>query len=184
MLETVSDYARSIVIASCLALVVRALAVQAYTTPPETARLVYDFQSNDHYFLEKVSFLITKPQRGDLVVFSSSKYNMDLVSRVVGLPGERMDIAGGRIRVNGVELSEPYVLVRSSYEHALVVPPRSYFVMPDLRSGTEASAGSQTWGALREDEIAGRTWFVYWPLGRIGFIRRPTYASGQAGAEH
>ena len=104
------------------------------------------------------------PVRGQLVIFSSvvPGDNSDVVKRVIGLPGETLEVTDGAVWINGQKLSESYVVgkterygMRSPYQ----VPADCYFVMGDNR---ENSQDSRHWGFVRRDKIVGRVFAVYW----------------------
>lgn len=80
-------------------------------------------------------------QRGDLVVVASVELNRRIVKRVIGLPTERVDIQGGRVAVNGVQLDEPYAST-SYFSGTYLVPAGSYLLLGDNR---EASSDSRSW---------------------------------------
>lgn len=99
-------------------------------------------------------------ERGDIVVFDYPRDpNRQLVMRVVGLPGETVEMAGGRVFVDGRELAEPYVAEVPRY----AMPPRPVpkghlLVLGDNRNN---SADSHVWGPLAIDSVRGVFWFVY-----------------------
>ncbi len=110
--------------------------------------------------------------RGDLVVFwypydQSKSY----IKRVIGLPGDTVEIVQGTVKVNGNELSEDYVPeeYRDRFSVAPVsVPADQYYVMGDHRS---SSNDSRIWGAVHRRYIYGKAVFVYWPLEKMGVLR-------------
>ena len=110
--------------------------------------------------------------RGDMVVFwfpldTSKSY----IKRVIGLPGDTVEIDAGKVLVNGRPLSEDYVpeLYRDHQSYPSVrVGPDRYFVLGDHRS---SSNDSRAWGTVPRDNIYGKAVFVYWPLDKIGRVR-------------
>lgn len=111
-------------------------------------------------------------QRGDTVVFLFPQDpTRSYIKRVIGIPGETVEIRRGRVWLNGRELSEPYVPdeYRDPSDLAPVrIPPGHYFVMGDHRS---SSNDSRAWGPVPMQAIYGKAVFVYWPLNRIGALR-------------
>lgn len=111
-------------------------------------------------------------QRGDTVVFLFPQDpRRSYIKRVIGLPGDTVEIRVGRVWVNGQQLDEPYVpddYRDPSDTSALRIPAGHYFVMGDHRS---ASNDSRTWGPLPAQAIYGKAVFVYWPLDRMGTLR-------------
>jgi signal peptidase I len=110
--------------------------------------------------------------RGDLVVFffpldRSKSY----IKRVIGIPGDTVEIDNGTVYVNGARLGEPYVpdeyRDRQSLP-ALTVPSDRYFVLGDHRT---SSNDSRAWGTVDRKDIYGKAVFVYWPLDKMGRLR-------------
>ena len=111
-------------------------------------------------------------QRGDTVVFLFPQDpRRSYIKRVIGAPGDMVEIRKGQVWLNGKVLDEPYVpedYRDPSNMAALRIPPGHYFVMGDHRS---ASNDSRAWGPLPGQAIYGKAVFVYWPLDRIGTLR-------------
>lgn len=115
------------------------------------------------------NYLFHGPQRGDVVVFKPPIGNeTDFVKRVIGIPGDIIDIDGADVYVNGEKteyVDEPTSRRREDYP--LVVPEDMYFVLGDNRS---ASNDSRNWGFVSADSIEGRAWIAYWPLSELKFF--------------
>jgi signal peptidase I len=111
-------------------------------------------------------------ERGDMVVFwFKLDRSKSYIKRVVGLPGDTVEIARGMVYVNGHQLNEQYVPAeyRDHQSFATVtVPPDNYFVLGDHRS---SSNDSRAWGPVPRKDIYGKAVFVYWPLDKIGRVR-------------
>ncbi len=110
------------------------------------------------------AYVFRAPRRGDVVVF---RYPIDptrdFVKRVVGVPGDTVEIRRGEVFVNGEAIEEPYVVHRgSSHAEMVVVPEGSYYVLGDNRG---ASQDSREWGTVPAENIIGRWWLTYWPFG-------------------
>jgi signal peptidase I len=111
-------------------------------------------------------------ERGDMVVFW---YPLDptksYIKRVIGIPGDRVEIDSGQVIVNGTQLNEDYVPEEyrdhQSYT-ARTVPADHYFVLGDHRS---SSNDSRAWGCVERKFIYGKAVFVYWPLEKMGRLR-------------
>ena len=107
--------------------------------------------------------------RGDLIVFHYPKNPREsYIKRVVGLPGDKVEMRDGVVYVNSEELNEPYVLPGyrgHDYMQAEVVPPDDYFVLGDHR---DSSSDSRSWGFVDRPKIYGKAVLVYWPFGKIG----------------
>jgi len=113
-------------------------------------------------------FLFHPAQRGDVIVFHPPPPNdpsRDFIKRVIGVPGDAIDIRDSRVYVNGSPLTEPYIHqptlpLSSRYAH-VILGTDQYFVLGDNRGN---SSDSRAWGPIGADAIVGRTWLVYWPL--------------------
>jgi signal peptidase I len=111
-------------------------------------------------------------RRGDTVVFFSPQDpRRSYIKRVIGIPGDSLEIRDGRVWLNGSELSEPYVPEEYRDPSNMAptrVPAGHYFVMGDHRS---SSNDSRAWGPLPMQAIYGKAVFVYWPPERMGTLR-------------
>lgn len=115
---------------------------------------------------------ISGVQRGDTVVFLFPQDpRRSYIKRVIGTPGDLVEIRQGRVWLNGHELNEPYVPEEYRDPSNLMpvrVPQGHYFVMGDHRS---ASNDSRAWGPVPMQAIYGKAVFVYWPFDRMGTLR-------------
>lgn len=115
---------------------------------------------------------IAGPQRGDVIVFEPpNRPGEDYVKRIIGLPGERIEIKQGQVFINGELLQEPFEPLPGSYTmpNAITVPPNQVFVLGDNRNN---SNDSHNWGTLPIENIVGRAWISYWPPSEWGIIPR------------
>ena len=111
------------------------------------------------------------PNRGDVVVFRFPRdESRDFVKRVIGVPGDTVEIRDGRVFVNDRAIQEPYVVGPSSCSPQKTcqarLKDREYFVLGDNRG---ASNDSRDWGPVHLDNIIGRVWVSYWPFSELGF---------------
>ena len=106
------------------------------------------------------------PRRGEVIIFRFPvDPSRDFVKRVIGEPGDTVEIQNGQVFVNGEALEEPYLIARSRGSMALrTVAPEFYFVLGDNRP---VSDDSRSWGQVPVDNVIGRAWVSYWPLDRI-----------------
>ena len=89
----------------------------------------------------------------------------DFVKRVIGLPGDDVELRRGQVFVNGLQLEEPYLTRRDKSDmDLLTVGPDEFFVLGDNR---RASNDSRDWGTVPTENIVGRAWVSYWPLGQM-----------------
>ncbi|MHB8375565.1 MAG: signal peptidase I [Dehalococcoidia bacterium] len=123
--------------------------------------------------------LFRAPQRGDVIVFKFPlDPTRDFIKRVIGVPGDTVEIKGGKVYINGGPLVEPYELSAPSYTYApKTVPPGEYFVLGDNRNNSydshawqAACSPQQTCDFVPEANIIGQAWISYWPFSELGFI--------------
>lgn len=112
-------------------------------------------------------FLFGAPSRGDIVVFRfPGQPEKDFIKRIVGVPGDTVEIHGGRVYLNGTRIEEPYIRGGASYDAPpRAVPEGHYFVLGDNRPN---SSDSHVWGFVPADNLIGKAWFAYWPPGDWG----------------
>ncbi len=139
-----------------------------------TARFVVEgssmepnFHSGEYIIVSRLAYILSEPERGDVVVFHyDEENNRDFIKRIVGLPGEVVEIREGRVYINGILLKEPYV---DDFCRVTLCPNRTwprldedeYFVLGDNRN---SSQDSHDFGPIQRDQIIGRAWIRYWPL--------------------
>ncbi|MBK9611093.1 signal peptidase I [Candidatus Amarobacter glycogenicus] len=110
------------------------------------------------------------PERGDIVVLIDPRdTNTDLIKRVIGLPGETIEIVDGKVYINDLLLEEPYITATwHDTKPKVVIPPGEYFVMGDNRENSLDSRSSQV-GLVPKDLIIGKAMVSYWPSSKFGF---------------
>lgn len=157
-----------------LALGIRQFVAEARYIPSESMRPTLEV--NDRLIVEKVSYLFNQPERGDIVVFSPTERlqqeNPSLkdafIKRVIGLPGESIEIHDGRVFVNNEPIEENYTFDPPDYQWGPeVVPDDSYLVLGDNRNN---SYDSHFWGFVPRKNIIGRAVVRFWPPDRLGGI--------------
>jgi signal peptidase I len=121
-----------------------------------------NLHSNQRIMIEKISYRLHQPQRGDIVVIDvPESSDIPLIKRVIGLPGERVEVRDGTVYIDGTPLQEPYLTEGAHGTMAsLIVPAFQVFVMGDNR---DASNDSRYFGPVPMEQIVGRAWFSYWP---------------------
>ena len=142
----------------------------AQATRVEGLSMEPNLHNDQRLIIEKLSYRFSQPQRGDIVVLKlPDRPGPPLIKRVIGLPGEVIDVREGRIYVDGQLFQEPYLnqLTFSSHTRE-VVPDDCYFVLGDNRG---YSSDSRSFGMVHKEYLVGRAWFCYWPISDIGFIR-------------
>ena len=117
-------------------------------------------------------FVFTPPDRGEIIVFQYPRdTTKDFVKRVLGLPGETVEVRSGTVYVNGEAIREQYLRrLDGSSVPPLILGEKEYYVIGDNRRN---SNDSRAWGAVPEENIVGRVWLVYWPWDGIHFVGSP-----------
>jgi len=126
-----------------------------------------NLHQDQRLIMEKVGYHWHGPRRGDIVILRDpTGGTIPLIKRVVGLPGERVSLAGGRVHVDGVALNETYLQQQTAGDgRSWVVPPLQVFVLGDNRGN---SNDSRYFGPVPIDTIIGHAIFRYWPLSQVG----------------
>ena len=177
----VGELGRTIGLSIILALGIRTFVAEARWIPSES--MVPTLKINDKLIVDKLSYHFTNPQRGDIVVFSPTdeikKENPNLrdafIKRIIGLPGDKVQVKGERVYINDRPLQENYIEDTPHYQFGpVVVPPDSYLVLGDNRNN---SYDSHYWGFVPRGHIIGRAIVRFWPPNRIGELdQQPQYA--------
>lgn len=166
------ELGRTIALSVILALGIRTFVAEARWIPSES--MVPTLKVYDKLIVDKLSYHFTDPQRGDIVVFSPTdnimRDNPNLkdafIKRVIGLPGEKVEVKGGRVYINDQPLRENYIEDLPQYKYGpATVPPNSYLVLGDNRNN---SYDSHFWGFVPHDNIIGRAIVRFWPPNRVG----------------
>ncbi|NJO43681.1 MAG: signal peptidase I [Cyanobacteria bacterium CRU_2_1] len=174
------EAAKTIGLSLVLALGIRHFVAEARYIPSES--MVPTLEVNDRLIVEKISYLVHSPERGDIVVFWPNdrlrqiqpKLKDAFIKRVIGLPGEKVEVRDGTVFVNDQPLQEDYIAAEPDYQWGPeVVPPDSYLVLGDNRNN---SYDSHFWGYVPRENIIGRAVFRFWPPDRVGGINHdPNY---------
>lgn len=155
-----------------LAIGIRSFVAEARYIP--SGSMEPTLQINDRLIIDKISYNFRQPQRGDIVVFSPTEalkqqnFKDAFIKRVIGLPGETVEVKGGRVYVNGQVLREQYIEEEAEYSYGPVtVPEDNYLVLGDNRNN---SYDSHYWGFVPRNNIIGRAIVRFWPLDRVGEV--------------
>ena len=125
----------------------------------------------ERIFINKFVYRLEPIHRGDVVVFwFPGDPSKSYIKRVIGLPGDTVEMSGGEVLVNGRRLEESYVLpeFRGQQTHGpRRVPPEEFYVLGDHRN---SSNDSRVWGTVPREYIYGKAEMIYWPIGRWGLL--------------
>ena len=126
-------------------------------------------------------YLFRGPRRGDVIVFRSptqpsSGPERDFIKRIIGLPGEQVEVRDCTVFIDGRPLDEPYISERPLYTYGPeTVPEDEYFVLGDNRNN---SSDSHSWGMLPKENIIGQAWLIYWPSSAFGRVDNTSIKPG------
>src|SRR2546425_10613839 len=183
-----------LVVAFVLALVIKTFLVQAFFIPSES--MANTLQRGDRVLVNKLVYHLHDPRRGEVIVFSdphpavtphrnalsgfwhwlteglgvSTNPDKDFIKRVIGLPGDRIEMRRGTVFVNGQALHEPYLNpVKDLRDYGPVtVPANNLFVMGDNRTNSLDSRFAL--GVIPRDKVIGKAFVIIWPPSRVGWI--------------
>jgi len=138
-----------------------------------------NFRSGEYLLIDEISYRFRNPQRGEVIVFRYPKEPSSFfIKRIIGLPGETVEIKNGEINIydldfpEGKALKEFYIQELTSGDIKVSLKKTEYFVLGDNR---DHSSDSRSWGALPEEDIIGRVWLSIFPVKGIKFLALPNY---------
>ncbi len=197
----IKESIETIVIVLVLVIIIRSVIGEPRWIP--SSSMEPTLQIKDNLIVEKISYKLSDPDRGDIVVFYPPHHELDptlwgkftrmigffskdeaYIKRIIGLPGDEIKIIPEEgVYINGVLLDEPYKK-EVFYGPCLAgmicgpyeIPVESYFMMGDNRND---STDSRYWGVLPKERIVGKAIFRFWPLTRIGLIKSAEYENLQ-----
>jgi signal peptidase I len=124
--------------------------------------------SGEYVVINRLSYRFGSPQPGDIIVFHFPRDpKEEYIKRVIGLPGDIVEVMNGAVYVNGQPLVENYLSVKMNYTGKWEVPAGQLFVLGDNRNN---SSDSHDWGTVPMDYVVGKAVLVYWPPPSWGLI--------------
>lgn len=121
--------------------------------------------------VNKLAYKWGSAKRGDIIVFHHAGVeSQDYIKRIIGLPGDTVEVSGGVVSVNGAPLTEPYIKEMPQYTLSETVPANKLFVLGDNRNQSD---DSHSWGFVDMDWVVGKAVFIYWPLREIRLFSGP-----------
>lgn len=168
--EVLSFLAYAAVIFGCTFLIIMFVAQR---TSVSGSSMNDTLKNGDQLILEKITYRFRKPERFDIVVFRHVPEDEFFIKRVIGLPGETVQIIGADIYIDGELLEEDYGLepIQDAKRAAepITLGEDEYFVLGDNRNGSSDSRDPSV-GNVKRKQIVGRAWLRIWPLNKIGFV--------------
>ncbi|MBC1221744.1 signal peptidase I [Nostoc sp. UCD121] len=195
----IAELGRTIVLSIVLALGIRTFVAEARWIPSGSMEPTLHGTPNqweaDKIIVDKLKYKFADPQRGDIIVFSPTKelqkeqYQDAFIKRVIGLPGEQIQLRDGKVYINNKPLPETNYLARGQstiinvcqsgpqppfLEKPQTIPDDSYLVLGDNRNN---SYDGRCWGVVPRQNIIGRAVVRFWPLNHVGGIDKvPPYS--------
>ncbi|MGH8931674.1 MAG: signal peptidase I [Egibacteraceae bacterium] len=181
-----AEVPRMAVVALLLTVLIKTFLLQAYFIPSESMMPTLD--PRDRVLVDKVTYRFRAPERGEVIVFHRpsptegrpepglsialhrvlatlgfvrADGQVDFIKRIIGLPGDEVEVVDGGVIINGARLSEPYAEPETRDSPRVTVPPGRYFMMGDNRMNSLDSRFGL--GFVRRDRIVGRAFVVFWP---------------------
>lgn len=182
--ESFLDFTETIAISLAIFLVIYQFLLQPHQVNGQS--MVPNFQSGQYLLTDKVTYKFRNPQQGEVVVFHAPPAancvegtGCDFIKRVIGVPGDTIEVKENALWVNGQRLEESYIPAdfdilpgNATKNKIITLKANEYFVCGDNRP---FSSDSRSWGPITKDEIIGRVFFSYWPVSKIGVISKATY---------
>jgi signal peptidase I len=170
-LRVVREVLETMVPAVIIALLINLMLAQATRVYGQS--MEPNLHTDQRLVVEKISYNhllhLRGAQRGDVVVFRVSPESDLLIKRIIGLPGDRVEIRSGQVFINGELFSEPYLSQPTFGDFGPIdIPPLHVFVLGDNRG---FSNDSRSFGSLSLDTVIGRAWLSYWPPEQWGLVR-------------
>jgi len=170
--EFIKETLSIVIIAFILAMILRTFVIEGRIIP--SGSMLPTLQLQDRVMVNKFIYYFKEPQRGDIIVFHPPdvlKQKDDFIKRVIGLPGEKVEMKNNKVYINDKPLVEPYLSEPVNYTFGpVVVPQDSLLVLGDNRND---SFDSHMWNAwLSKDQIKGKAFVIYWPIKEIKLLER------------
>ena len=169
-----------IVISLIIIIPIRYFVIQPFYV--KGASMEPNFYNAEYLIIDEISYRFAEPERGDIIVFHYPKSPTDLfIKRIIGLPGEKVEIKNDSVTIYNSENPEGFVLDETGYlpqgtptpnETESTLGEDEYFVMGDNRI---SSLDSRVFGSITKDEIVGKTWIRGWPFTRVKIFETPKY---------
>lgn len=190
--EFAKEFIESLLIAGVLAFFIITFIVQSFVVSGSS--MDPTLHNGERLFVNKFIYYFQTPQRGDIVVLNPKGDKRDYIKRVIGLPGDKVEIIGGTLYINGQAIEEEYIkedyIETYKYEYydpeqgvdvihdtsgPYHVPKGHVLALGDNRNHSTDSRIIQVVGYVSYDQIKGKAFWVYWPLTKMRVLQTPSY---------
>jgi signal peptidase I len=135
-------------------------------------------KDGEFVLINKLAYKWGEPGLGDVIVFHFPRDpEQEYIKRVIGLPGNTVNITNGKVYINGDVLEEPYINAKPDYQSQWQVPEEHLFVLGDNRNN---SSDSHRWGPVPMEYVVGKAVFIYWPPQEWGMINHSAISLAEA----
>lgn len=178
IIREILEWVEVLVIAFILAMVIKTFVIE--TTEVSGESMMVTLHHKDKLLVNRFIYKFTKPDRGDIIVFLPDNENKNYIKRIIGLPGETIDIKDGKVYINDIELEEPYLtqetfnINRNPKEYPYTLKDNEYFAMGDNRSNSLDSRSNDV-GILTTDKMRGKAICRIYPFDNVGIFEKFEY---------
>jgi signal peptidase I len=178
------ELVKTLALSALLALGIRQFVAEARFIP--SGSMEPTLQIDDRLIVDKVSYRFKSPERGDIVVFDptkelEAKYQDAFIKRIVGIPGDKVEVKDGKVYINNKVQKENYIKEEPRYNKpSVIVPTNQYLVLGDNRNNSfdshlwsEKKPGDPFWAFVPREKIIGKAVVRFWPLNRMGGLDVP-----------
>ncbi len=161
----------TVILAVLIFLVIRSL-VQNYRI--EGQSMEPNFHHGQYLLVNKLAYRLSDHERGDVIVFHyPNNPTQDYIKRIIGLPGDTIEILEGVLYLNGLPVDEPFDQIPMTRNiSAQIVEPGNLYVLGDNRP---ASSDTRTWGQLPQEFVIGKAWLAIWPVENAGLVEHAAF---------
>jgi len=163
-----------------LAAIIRLFIIQPFIVDGQS--MLPNFHDKDYLITEKVSYRFSEPQRGDIIIFNPPDApNINYIKRIIGLPGETVEIKNSNVYINGKKLVEPYLAEGTKTQtidgkpFKITLESGQYFVMGDNR---DRSRDCREIGSVERSNIISKTWVTLFPFSDFNFTEHYNFEEG------
>ena len=176
----VVDFIETAAVTLAIALVIYLFIASPHVVVGES--MMPNFVNGEYLFTNKLALTYSNPNMGQVIVFQHTP-QQEYIKRVIGVPGDTLELENGNVYINGKLLNESAYIPKGVKTYGfsylannvkITIPKGEYFVMGDNR---ENSSDSRFWGLVPRNEIRGIATFVFWPLNKFGFVPSITYTT-------